>query len=399
MLTTSCPKCEKEVTVPATATAESRVRCPLCSEEYSLEPVFADMPPLLELLDAPSANGAQVADAEADAAEVGEQSGGMFDFDQGEASGGGDDAEGDVALADPEETVPKSAGFDFGESSSAPSTGGAATATRKPRSRKKSSPVKAIIGVIIGGLFAIPIAQLTLWYLPGGWDIEQRDPMGVGRKLSETFVSFIIPSWVAEPEDADNTALVDPSTPTPQTPTDEDEEESGFPAVGSGVGDKGNGNGNNSRGGNNQAGGNQNNGNGNANANNANNGNNAEGNDEPDNGGDGNGNEQGSDQSPSPVKDAPSFTTAELSAELKLLKDEAQRFAKVSDQEVDFDERRLILKDFYTAAGRLAEAVTFVEGKAGGHREHINPIFSDAAESAEKRALIAMAANPLARTV
>ena len=84
MLTASCPKCAKQVTVPSAARPESRVRCPLCAEEYSLESVFADLPPLLVLLDAPVPNGTSGIHAEepilaASASGVGGSSS-IFDF-------------------------------------------------------------------------------------------------------------------------------------------------------------------------------------------------------------------------------------------------------------------------------------------------------------------------------
>ena len=396
MLTTSCPKCEKEVTVPSQATAESRVRCPLCSEEYSLEPVFAEMPPLLELLDAPATNGAHTAEAETkeDDGEAGE-SAGMFDFDQGETDGDTAESEGGIGLADPVETEPKSSGFEFGQSSS--SSG--ATTTAKPRPRKKSgSPVKAIIGVIVGGLFAIPIAQLTLWYLPGGWDIEQRDPMQIGRKLSGTFASFLVPSWVADPNGADNnTALVDNSEDeSPDAPGSEDDESEPYEEPGglgsllnqNGTGNK-NGNGNGGRG--NNGGNNSNSNNPNGGGNNAADGDEAESGD--DNSGSGNQN-SGNDNPPeSRVKDAPSFNTADLSAELTIVKDEVKRFDKVNDQTVDFAERKLIRDDFFKAAGRLAEVVTFVDEKPQGHREHLDEFLTTAANSTEKRRIIGVSAN------
>ena len=87
MLTASCPKCAKQVTVPHAARPESRVRCPLCAEEYSLESIFADLPPLLVLLDAPAPNGASgIHEGETREASASEVSGSsnIFDFDERE---------------------------------------------------------------------------------------------------------------------------------------------------------------------------------------------------------------------------------------------------------------------------------------------------------------------------
>jgi len=406
MLTTSCPKCEKEVTVPAAARAQSRVRCPLCSEEYTLESVFADMPPLLELLDAPSTNGpagaADTADAAAESAEAeaktaegeaetGEASAGMFDFDKMEREASGD--EGDIAVAEAPETVDKSSAFDFGDSApAATSAAGAATAARKPRARKKTaSPMKSIIGVIIGGICALPIAQLTLWYLPGGWDVEQRDPVGLGRSLSGTFASFIVPSWVTD-ADGDDTAHAGDSQTQPGSANDNGQDDA--PAadyeepdgLGSLLGSAHDNNGGNRRNGRNK------NGNGNP----ENNGDDEPPADEANDNRNNNGNSgsNGDDDQPPPagVKNAPTYATSKLSEALKSAKAETERFDDVTNEELDGSQRIAIRDDFFAAIGRLAEVTTFAEEKPDGHREHLDEILADAGDTAKKRRIIGVSA-------
>ncbi|MFM2095066.1 MAG: hypothetical protein RIS70_2190, partial [Planctomycetota bacterium] len=64
---TQCPRCRDEVRVPPQASAESRVRCPLCQEEFLLGEVLEQLPPLLELLDAPISGEAVSGEADAEA--------------------------------------------------------------------------------------------------------------------------------------------------------------------------------------------------------------------------------------------------------------------------------------------------------------------------------------------
>ena len=401
MLTTSCPKCEKEVSVPAAANALSRVRCPLCSEEYTLESVFNELPPLLELLDAPAANGAAMSAATVDDTDLEDDSsagGGMFDFDQRDT---GENDAGDIALADPVVEEKPSSSFDFGGDDAAPAAttvGGAATSSRTAaRPRKKSaSPLKSIIGVIIGGLCAAPIAQFTLWYLPGGWDVEQRDPVNIGRSLPESISKWIVPSWVTNPDGETTTALVD-NPPVDPEPTDGSadgdapEPHEHADGLGSLLGTNHNGNGN---------------GNGNSNGNGGSNDGSA-----ADGGGNNDGvplfdpladgtdadaaEPAGNDDPPAAdagVKDAPTYTSAEMGEQLKVVTDEVDRFDQVTDQTLDGGQRLEIRDSFRDAAGRLAELTTFVDNRSEGQGEILDEILSKAGSSAQKRRIIGLTA-------
>ena len=413
MLTTSCPKCEKEVTVPSGATGESRVRCPLCSEEYTLEHVFSDLPPLLELLDAPSTNGlhaaagAAVADDAAVAEPASGEPGGMFDFDKPAGAAGDDtaDEEGGIGLADAEQTVPASSGFDFGESSAPATSGGGTTTSLKSRPRKKSaSPVKAIIGVIIGGLFAIPIAQLTLWYLPGGWRIEQRDPMEIGQKLSGTFMSFIVPSWVSNPdgEGGDNNGGDPTVTPASSAnnsdgassdgtaPSADGEESSGLGEMLGSAHNKNRGNNNRGNGnGNNRGNNNANNGNGNENNGNGNNSQPADG------AADGNSSSDGEEPAAapaSPVDGAPTYTASDLADQLKNAREQVDRFDDVTNPQVEPAQRLAIRDDYFAAIAKLAEVTTFASERPEGHLEHVYQMLQKSASTSKKRRIIGVSA-------
>lgn len=399
MLTTSCPKCEKEVTVPGSASADSRVRCPLCSEEYTLQSVFADMPPLLELLDVPATNGAAtVVEDDREETTSRDDSRGMFDFDSpADTSEAGEktDEDGDIALADAEDVAPKAGGFDFGEDSTpaAASVGGGVSARSAARPRKKeASPAKLIIGVIIGGLCAAPVAQMILWWLPGNWDIEQHDPMGIARNYPGS-LGLLAPASVRNHTEGESNPPVDnnvqhPGATTPpdpdalanvddtpsslgrddlaaalrgDPPDDKPRDQGGDtilppPDVGEPpdvdgppkVNQGGNNNGGNS----------------------------------------GSNSGSGNTKPPVGVKNAPSFTTKELSQEIQTTKDAMVLLDAAADTTLDGKERVAKASEFVNVASKLAEVATFAEDRPVGHREHLDELLADAGGSHDKRRFI-----------
>ncbi len=380
MLTTSCPKCEKEVTVPGGASADSRVRCPLCSEEYTLESVFADMPPLLELLDVPATNGA------ATVVEDDRGGPGPFDFDgPSDTSDGGEqtDADGDIALADAEDVAPQSGGFDFGDDATpaAASVGSGAAARTAARPRKKeASPVKLILGVIIGGMCAAPVAQMILWWLPGSWDIEQHDPMGIARNYPGS-LGLLAPASVRNHKEEESGPPVDNNVQHPgatapldknalanvgdtpsslgrddlaaalrgDSPDDKPVDDGGGtilppPVVGEPPDVDG-----------------------------------------PPNVHQGGNSGRGNKKPPVGVKNAPKFTTKELSQEIQATKDALVLLDAAVDGSLPGKERKAKAIEFVKIASKLADVATFAEDRPVGHREHLNELLADAGDSHDKR--------------
>jgi hypothetical protein len=155
MAAATCPRCDEAVTVPAGVQPETRVACPLCQEELTGEDFIGQFPPALVLLDAPE----EVVIEESSGPVIGD------DFD-------------------PENP--------FGEVREA--EGGAAVVTRVRRtgsgaSRKKSGGARQIISIVLGGMLALPIAQLILWQL-------NRDPV----HLADSFRNVRWMHW-AMPKD------------------------------------------------------------------------------------------------------------------------------------------------------------------------------------------------------
>ena len=155
MAAATCPRCDEAVTVPAGVQPETRVACPLCQEELTGEDFIGQLPPALVLLDAPE----EVVMEESTGPVIGDD-------------------------VDPENP--------FGEVREA--EGGAAVVPRGRRtgsgaSRKKSGGARQIISIVLGGMLALPIAQLILWKL-------NRDPV----HLADSFRNVRWMHW-AMPKD------------------------------------------------------------------------------------------------------------------------------------------------------------------------------------------------------
>ena len=392
MLTASCPKCAKQVTVPSAARPESRVRCPLCAEEYTLESVFADLPPLLVLLDVPAPNGmGQHGEAAAASASGVGGSSSIFDFDErqrhdAEAA----DADTAIALADAEDVAPQSHGFDFGGANSpaAESIGTTPrTTTTRPKPKKKTSPLKSIIGVVVGGIVALPLAQLILWYLPGGWDVGQRDPMEIGRKYPTTF-GMLAPSWVKNSADPIETANNGEPQPGPLEKPPENALDKLDPAGQSlGRNDLNNALTGGSKKPPEPSG----------------SGDDAE--DEPlvvDDGSDDGGEKvppidtPNIDEPParkSPVKDAPTFTSSDLANELKIAKEARGLIDTAAQPEGDGQTKREAAETFLSTMSQLAKVVTFADKRPAGHMEHVHELLATAADTSQKRKIVSTLAS------
>jgi hypothetical protein len=160
----------------------------MCQDEYVLGDVLSQLPPALVVVD----NGMSFA---------GES--GTFDF-----AGFSSAATSPTSEAESE----AAAGFVFQPNSAGPAA--AQPITRAPR-RPAKKPAVEIAKIVAGGLLAIPLAQLILWWLPGRW---QRDPLKIGPTVGQ-YVPWVVPpnyrpAGVADeaPTDGDSTPIRRPSS-------------------------------------------------------------------------------------------------------------------------------------------------------------------------------------------
>jgi len=219
MTIATCPRCQDEVTIPQGAGEESRVACPLCREEFLLIEVMQELPPALILLDGPvttetsdeetsnedaSDEDAADEDASDDSAtetvkiEISEAEPGD-EVDSADTSESESDDE-----SDSEDSSEAVGSFNFGDSMESPATGSSSIRPIRGPSRKSENPMWTMIKVVLGGMLAIPLAQLILWWLPGSWS---RDPMKMGPKASQ-YAPFLVPKQYHDSKDGKSQSQV-----------------------------------------------------------------------------------------------------------------------------------------------------------------------------------------------
>ena len=218
MTIATCPRCQDEVTIPQGAGEQSRVACPLCREEFLLLEVMQELPPALILLDGPVTTETGDEDAaDEDAADdsatetvkieiTGLATGDETDFEDTAESESEDEPDSeDTSESNGEADSEDGSGseeaavgaFNFGDSVDSPTTGSSSIRPIRAVSRKSENPMWTMIKVVLGGMLAIPLAQLILWWLPGNWS---RDPMKMGPKASQ-YVPFLVPKRYHVPDD------------------------------------------------------------------------------------------------------------------------------------------------------------------------------------------------------
>lgn len=171
MTLSRCPKCNDDVRIPARVSPQATLKCPLCGESFEAAVVLDSLPPELEIVHDPApptlpavpshsdSTGFQGIEVSVGSAHdhIGEQVP-AFEFDESEAP------QRDAPTFTQEETPPP---------------------TR--RRRKQRSPIPQVLGVVLGGLASIPLAQLCLWWIFG------TDPIDMGPSVSQ-YVPFVVPA-------------------------------------------------------------------------------------------------------------------------------------------------------------------------------------------------------------
>ena len=161
MTTVNCPKCEELVRMPANASAQALVQCPLCVEEFELSMALDRLAPMLVVLSDPEA-----ADT-------------LTELD-------GDVAAPNFSFDEPASEPASDPAFAFEDGSAEKS--GSVAARRARSQRHQKSAVKEMIKVVVGGVIGLSIGQLILWWLPG--DLK-RDPIDLGPKIP-SFAAFLV---------------------------------------------------------------------------------------------------------------------------------------------------------------------------------------------------------------
>ena len=221
MSVVACPKCAEKVTLPPRTPPAAKVRCPLCGENYLLEEAMSTMPPMLEVLELPQGyQPAGEVDISTEAfLKTVDRPAVMDDADDLKLAA----PEGNVAVADDELTPTYD---EWGPTrSTEPAYAVEASSTVSPaitppellqtpvrRKKKQINPIFHIIGIVGGGIVAIPVALFILLWLPGSW---RRDPLEIGKPIGE-YAPFLVPADFrpADPGDSsDETTNASDSVP------------------------------------------------------------------------------------------------------------------------------------------------------------------------------------------
>lgn len=210
----ACPNCNRAVSRPDVASDQATVQCPLCDKKFPLFMTRGHQPPELAIIEDPSpltsvSSGDATSIIDADAAPVSVTQDMTTDQAASDVSEGGESGADQYEIeVEPDSDVPA---FDFEE---APAPQGEVPSYRIATSLAPSTRQRPagkgmfgqMVGVIFGGLMAIPLAQICLWWIFG------QDPVHLGPAVSEV-VPFIVPSaFRAVGEEGDFSSLPDLQT-------------------------------------------------------------------------------------------------------------------------------------------------------------------------------------------
>ncbi|MEC9094747.1 MAG: hypothetical protein VX438_18705 [Planctomycetota bacterium] len=163
----SCPECNEAIRVPQ-GSADQKVRCPLCNSEYELSDVFNDLPPLLEVIGSSASIGIQL-----------------------------ESSDKSRTQSDQESKLPNPPNRSY-----------------QPQKRQQSSLLMEFTKVIFGGLLAIPVGLLCIWWLAG------RAPFGVAEPIGN-YVPWIVPEHLRDTDELNdeppkNSELNNPNNRSPR---------------------------------------------------------------------------------------------------------------------------------------------------------------------------------------
>jgi len=172
MTISNCPACDEQVTVPQVS-SDAVVQCPMCGEEYSIEEITDQLPPALIVI-----SGSELPVAQP-ASDISSSDGSFPKPGQG--------------FKDSASSKSDSSSFSFDEQD-APTRPRTATSYQPRRAPQKKSPAKAIMGVMLGGMLAGPIAQLILWHA------FDKDPLGLAEPIGRvSWLEWLVPDRLTVP--------------------------------------------------------------------------------------------------------------------------------------------------------------------------------------------------------
>lgn len=187
----NCLSCQGLVRVPVKSSADSKVRCPHCSNEYRLSEILDESVPALEIIDdaqQPVAIAPVIEEPEPFQKEVFVVPPQLSDGAKRQRRKRKDQSEGGSdsrrAAAGRSSSREERRSRKRSRSNSKPES---RSRGQKRTSKSPRNPAIEFIKVVVGGLMAIPIAYaIVLWAF-------NKDPLNVGPQISE-YVPIVIPA-------------------------------------------------------------------------------------------------------------------------------------------------------------------------------------------------------------
>jgi hypothetical protein len=208
----NCLSCRGLVRVPAKAPAKSVVRCPHCSESYQLAEILDQAVPELELVEGASdESDVAVVDKvliKTDQDKEGEErekfvvppqlsQGARRRSRRRSSSNEASDSVDHSAVS--RVNTSESGGLDYPRrrsSSTGRSRSSSRSSSKSRRGHREPNAVVELVKIVLGGLLAIPIAYLLVFW------IFKQDPLNVGPSLGNV-VPFLVPAEFRDDTDAD----------------------------------------------------------------------------------------------------------------------------------------------------------------------------------------------------
>lgn len=199
----TCPVCHRAITVYMDTGMDVEMKCPLCKKRYLFEKVVTGLPPMIEFADESDDSSSNISLAPEKK---------KFSFDEIPAPApirrpgskgrrGGSESRGTSKSG--------SGKSDSSSRSSSSRSSGSRSGSKNSRSSSsrskafsKSNPVRETILFIIGGLLALPVGQLIIWWAIG------KDPLSLG-PMTSNVAPFAVPAQFHAKEEAEDGELVD----------------------------------------------------------------------------------------------------------------------------------------------------------------------------------------------
>jgi hypothetical protein len=182
MTVVRCPRCRDEVSVPAKASSQALVRCPLCLEEYVLAEALAHAPPALVVISGEAETQSEISNA----------AGAVRSGDDYRLAGVFDATAPPRPVAKPVRPLVKG--------------------PPRPR-RRETSAVAELIKIVLGGVVGLSMGLLLLWWL------ARVDPLDLGPQVAQ-YAPWIVPARFHGKSRAESAEEVFVAPPPPMVASD-----------------------------------------------------------------------------------------------------------------------------------------------------------------------------------